>query len=162
MMIIGIDPGVTGAVAFLCDHTQIVTVHDIPIMEAAVGKKKRNKINPTALKTLLIAAVTLPATVYLEKTHAMPENGSVAAYSQGHSAGCIEAVCACMGLPLELVIPQRWKKHFGLIRSDKDASRTKAIQLFPEAELHLKKHHNRGEALLIGRYGQWLQSAEGN
>ena len=156
-MIVGIDPGISGAIAFLSDEVE-TSVHDLPIMEAAVGKKKRNQINPAALKVLIATYATRPAIVYLEKTHAMPDNGSITAYSQGDTNGCIRAVCACMGFPVEMVAPARWKKHFGLMRSDKDASRTKAIQLYPDAELHLKKHHNRGEALLIGRYGEWLQS----
>ena len=150
MVIIGIDPGVTGAIAFINDPGASL-VQDMPIM-AADKKGKRNQINAAELYNMLGAAPG-NAVVYLEKTHAMPKNGAIASYSQGDSNGCIRAVCACLGLRVERVTPQAWKKHYGF-SSDKEVVRAKAIELFPEASLSRKKDHNRAEALLIAEYGK--------
>jgi crossover junction endodeoxyribonuclease RuvC len=145
-VIIGIDPGVTGAIAFLGER-----VIDMPIMSAD-KKGKRNQINAAELYNIL-KEVPGDSIVYLEKTHAMPKNGAIASYSQGDSNGCIRAVCACLGLRVERVTPQAWKKHYSL-GSDKETVRAKAIELFPDAPLSRKKDHNRAEALLIAEYGK--------
>jgi len=149
MVIIGIDPGVTGAIALRWEG--YYEVYDIPYT-VADKKGKRKQVNPVALWELLKVQAPNRTRVFLEKTHAMPKNGVIASYSQGDSNGCIRSVCACLGFPIELVTPHAWKKYFKLGK-DKEVVRAKAIEVFPKAELHLKKHHNRAEALLIAQYG---------
>ena len=151
MIVIGIDPGVTGSVAFLHTEHGYVDVVDIPTMAHGKGKAKvKKQINPAGLAELF-ENVNVKKVV-LEKVSAMPEQGVASVFSLGDTFGCIRGVVGALGLPLELVTPREWKKHFKLT-SDKEVCRAKAIELYPEAPLHLKKHHNRSEALLIARYG---------
>lgn len=150
-MAIGIDPGITGAIGVqYSGKMKTAVVFDIPILDSAVGKKKRSQINAGQLYNML-KPYAGKHVVYMERTHAMPKNGVIAAYSQGDSNGVIRAVCACLNMPVVQITPQTWKKYFGL-GADKEKVRAKAIELFPRAELHLKKHHNRAEALLIAKY----------
>lgn len=155
-MIIGIDPGLSGALAVLYLNT-LTVVADLPIM--AVGKGTgavRNQINAAGFRALIMQLpVEEPCIVYIEKISAMPEQGIAGAFSIGDTVGCLRGVVAAMGLPIEWVTPQSWKKYFNLPR-DKEAARAKAIQLYPGAPLELKKHHNRAEAILLARYG-WEQ-----
>jgi len=148
MMIAGIDPGVTGAIAILSGSGTTYTVEDIPSM-AADKKGKRNQINPLGIRDILEDSGV--EVVFLEKTHAMP-GSTVVAHSQGDSRGCIRSVCAILGIPVEYVTPKTWKKYYGLGK-DKEVCRAKAIELFPNAPLGRKKDHNRAEALLIAKYG---------
>ena len=154
MAIIGIDPGVTGAIAFIHDNGEI-EVEDMPVMTAD-KKGKRKQINASALHRLIedkIFPTTIDPVVFMERTHAMPRNGVIAAYSQGDSNGCIRTVCALFGFQMEKVTPRTWKKHYGLT-SDKEAVRARAIEIFPDQPLSRKKDHNRAEALLIAKFGQ--------
>lgn len=150
-MIIGIDPGITGAIAFI--HTNWSKVEDIPVMANGKGKTKvKNKVNGSALAEMLTNYDLKTATVYLERVSSMPGQGVASMFSMGDTFGCIRGVCAALGLPIEIITPQSWKKHYGL-GSDKEVVRAKAIELFPKAPLSRKKDHNRAEALLIAMYG---------
>lgn len=145
-MTIGIDPGITGAIAV---HDQNgYWAEEMPIM--ATGAKGKKCINPLGVKELLITMGK--QTVYLEKVHAMPKNGSNANFSMGDSFGCLRGVIMTLGYPLVLVTPQMWKKHFRLT-SDKEQCRARAIELFPEENFNRKKDADRAEAMLIAYYG---------
>jgi crossover junction endodeoxyribonuclease RuvC len=102
--------------------------------------------------------------VFVEKTHAMPTNGSKANFSSGYSQGAICAVVQALSYPLHHVLPTAWKKTQGLVGKDKEASRALATDLFPKCGPHLrfKKDHNRAEALLIARHGRTLRIQEAN
>jgi crossover junction endodeoxyribonuclease RuvC len=155
MTIIGIDPGLDGAVAVL--HGLEQTVVDLPTMAAGKGKgTSKRKLNGAALAEIL-RLFGPDCMVFIEAVSAMPRQqihkiGVATAFSFGRTVGCIEGVCQALWLPIEFVTPGTWKKYFGL-PADKEVARAKAIEFYPGMELHLKKHHGRAESLLIARYG---------
>lgn len=145
-MTIGIDPGITGAIAVLDDNGY--WSEEMPTM--ATGAKGRRCVNPLGVRDILLSMGK--QTVYLEKVHAMPVNGSVANFSMGSSFECVRTVCMLLGFPLVLVTPGSWKKHFKLTK-DKEMCRARAIELFPEESFQRKKDVDRAEAMLIAYYG---------
>lgn len=161
MIVIGIDPGLTGAVAVM-DHNGMRAVFDLPTMPVpGVGPKAmvQNKIDGRALCQLLLkhcpASEGKPR-VFLEKVSTMG-GANNAVQTQGslmRSLGAIESVIECLNYPMEQVAPQTWKKPFG-IGSDKSKALETARRLHPEslAELKRVKDHNRAEAVLLAHYG---------
>ena len=151
MMSIGVDPGITGAVGVL-KNGQYLAVFDIPSVEKGSGVVKR-EINPAGLAREISARLDPKefVEVVLERVSAMPGQGSSSVFSFGDSYGSCRATIAVLGLPMVLVPPAAWKKHFSLGR-DKEESRALATRLFPQADLSLKKHADRAEALLMARY----------
>lgn len=144
--VVGIDPGLSGAVAVLDAHLSVLVLEDMPTM----GKgKSGNQVNPAALAEILQPYAGAHAA--LERVGAMPGQGVSSMFSLGDSYGTARAVLAVLGMPVEIVTPTVWKKHYHL-DSDKERSRTKAIELFPGASLHRKKDHGRAEALLLARW----------
>lgn len=149
---IGADPGLYGAVGILRDG-KFVAVIDIPTTLKGSGYVKY-EIDPAGLKRLIeihfspgeeIAAI-------VERVNAMPGGGSPGTFSLGDSYGVCRAVMiAGLGLVLYTVTPQQWKKFYN-ISSNKEEARALAIRMFPGAELHLKKHTDRAEALLMANY----------
>jgi crossover junction endodeoxyribonuclease RuvC len=146
---IGIDPGLSGAIAFVTG-TGSYAVFDIPVMAKGSGTVK-NEINANGMKQILQQQITLEPVAALERVNAMPGQGVSSVFSLGDSFGACRSVLACMDLPTFYVTPVEWKKHFKLT-SDKEEARALAIKLYPQAELHLKKHIDRAEALLIATY----------
>lgn len=156
MVTIGIDPGVSGAVALIQDG-QCLALIDMPVMPS--GRGKRQQVNPVELGRMLdqwkdMYGFGERIHLWVELVHSMPKNTPQTAWSMGDSHGAIRAVVALSGLPAEYVAPGKWKRAMNLIKTDKEASRAKAMQLFPDASLHRKKDHNRAEALLIATYGE--------
>lgn len=149
MRIVGIDPGVTGAMAVI-DGTHY-DVADLPVVDGFV--------DGSLVRDALIA--WNPDVVWLEKTHTMPKGGQ-ANFSSGYSQGALRTAVQSLDIPLELVLPTAWKKTQGLIGKDKEASLALARNLFPAMDLHLKKHHDRAEALLIARHGRTINIQEAN
>jgi len=149
-MILGIDPGLTGAIGYLQDEGDFFAVQDMHVTQAGAGRKVKNEVNAAALWAELRTLV-IPSTVVIERVHSMPKMASQTVFSMGDSFGVVRAVVASLGIPTVFVDPREWKKHFGLGK-DKEASRALAVQLFPTAPLHLIKHHNRAESLLISRW----------
>ena len=158
-MKIGIDPGNTGAIAFLSHDDQFFDVINMPLM--ANGKKQQ--INPAELKKeierLMVFRLKEPSnendlySVYIEKASAMPGQGVSSMFNFGMGYGIIQGVVSSIGLPYQLVTPQSWKKKASLIGKDKDNARTLAQQLYPEAPLGRKKDIGRADAILIARFG---------
>ena len=146
-IIIGVDPGLTGAISFFNDGG-LVDVIDMPIM--AMGKK--NQLNPYAL-TKALSEYTIRKAV-IEKVGAMPGQGVASMFNFGMGYGVIQGVCAGLGIPIQLVTPQKWKKNAGLIGKDKDNARTLAQQMYPDASLSRKKDIGRADAILIARFGE--------
>jgi hypothetical protein len=120
-------------------------VYDMPI----VG----NALNPAALRDLL--RTHAPEKCFLEFATTHPKDGRVGAFRYGALWGGIRAVLACLDIPYELVTPGKWKAHYGLRQAHKEASRAKALMLFPDiaGSLCLKKHHGRAESVLITHFG---------
>jgi crossover junction endodeoxyribonuclease RuvC len=156
---IGIDPGVTGALGVIFPDTWKNKVIDMPTISVANGRRKESRAWGKALFDIIdmidMKRNDVPVMAIIERTHPMKDS-AMTAFSMGMSLiAAIDAVeIAC--IPYIMVNPSAWKKHFKLTKCDKDASRTLAIQRFPELtdQLKLKKHHNRAEALLLALYGK--------
>ena len=153
MRIIGIDPGLSGAIAILED-SKIKELFDMPVMPD--GKKNKRQLNSALLVKLIKNSIkNLEDTVMVvEQVNAMPGQGVTSMFNFGQTFGAIKGICAALGLPIFLVRPAKWKKHFELINSSKDSSRTKAIEMYPSIseQLSKKKDVNKSDAILIARY----------
>jgi|TARA_B100000787_G_C16155335_1_gene278625 crossover junction endodeoxyribonuclease RuvC len=153
MRIIGIDPGLSGAIAILED-SKIKELFDMPVMPD--GKKNKRQLNSALLVKLIKNSIkNLEDTVMVvEQVNAMPGQGVTSMFNFGQTFGAIKGICAALGLPIFLVRPAKWKKHFELINSSKDASRTKAIEMYPSfsEQLSKKKDVNKSDAILIARF----------
>ena len=153
MRIIGIDPGLSGGIAIL-DNSKVVELFDMPVMPD--GKKNKRQLNSALLVKLIKDNIkNLEDTVMVvEQVNAMPGQGVTSMFNFGQTFGAIKGICAALGLPIFLVRPAKWKKHFELINSSKDSSRTKAIEMYPSIseQLSKKKDVNKSDAILIARY----------
>lgn len=161
MIFIGIDPGLSGAVAFVSDLEGFVNrVHDTPTL-LVEGDKVRRKPDTTAMAALLRPYSHGTKTlVVLESVHSMPKQGVASSFTFGEGLGVWKGIIAAFGFPLELPSPQRWKKALLADQGkEKDASRFKAMQIFPELaeQLSRKKDDGRAEALLMAEYGRRLR-----
>ncbi len=143
-VIMGIDPGISGAVAFYHTVVSRVAVSDMPV----AGRE----VNAAELARMI--RTNQPDFAVIEQVHAMPGNGAVSMFNFGRSYGDVRGVIGALGVRLYFVTPQKWKKHFGL-SSDKEQSRLRALRMFPAAaeSFKLKKHDGRAEAALIALYG---------
>jgi len=155
-LFIGVDPGLTGALASISDN-RLLLLADLPIMARGVSGKVKNQVNPAALSALFRELVEgfgkNETIVAIELMGAMPGQGVSSTLSIGLTAGLIEGVVAAAGLRYELVRPSKWKKSMAL-SADKEQARAAAIKMFPEADLKLKKHHNRAEAILLAEWAR--------
>jgi crossover junction endodeoxyribonuclease RuvC len=153
MRIIGIDPGLSGGIAILEDN-KVKEMFDMPVM--ADGKKNKRQLNSAFLVQLIKENIKdIEDTVMVvEQVNAMPGQGVTSMFNFGQTFGAIKGICAALGLPIFFVRPTKWKKHFELINSSKDASRTKAIEMYPSIaeKLSKKKDVNKSDAVLIARY----------
>ena len=153
MRIIGIDPGLSGAIAILEDN-KIKELFDMPVMPD--GKKNKRQLNSALLVKLIKDNIeSLENTIMVvEQVNAMPGQGVTSMFNFGQTFGAIKGICAALGLPIFFVRPAKWKKYFELINSSKDASRTKAIEMYPSIseQLAKKKDVNKSDAILIARY----------
>ena len=153
MRIIGIDPGLSGGIAILEDN-KVKEMFDMPVM--ADGKKNKRQLNSAFLAQLIKDNIKdIEDTVMVvEQVNAMPGQGVTSMFNFGQTFGAIKGICAALGLPIFFVRPAKWKKHFELINSSKDASRTKAIEMYPSIaeKLSKKKDVNKSDAILIARY----------
>lgn len=146
--VIGIDPGLSGAIALLRDG-EYAEVWDMPTMGRGSGNKQQ--INAAAVGKLLRECP--PCRAYIELVGAMPGQGVSSMFNFGKAAGAAMGALGALQIPVIEVTPQRWKKQFGLTGKEKDMARTMAQQLMPSAPLSLKKHGGRADALLIALYG---------
>ena len=153
MRIISIDPGLSGGIAILEDN-KVKEIFDMPVMPD--GKKNKRQLNSAFLVQLIKENIKdIEDTVMVvEQVNAMPGQGVTSMFNFGQTFGAIKGICAALGLPIFFVRPAKWKKHFELITSSKDASRTKAIEMYPSIaeKLSKKKDVNKSDAILIARY----------
>jgi crossover junction endodeoxyribonuclease RuvC len=158
-LIIGIDPGVTGALALLSDNGDLIDVLDMPSL--ADGTKGRSTVNAVLLSELLAKWHAREA--FCEFVSSRPTDGAVQAFAFGRCRGAIEGVCGALSLPITLITPQSWKRWHGIPPGDqKDMARSKAIAKWPAMAQRFarKLDHNRAEACLIGLCGL-LRQREG-
>ena len=130
MLIIGIDPGINGAICFF-ENGEVKDVIDMPTMQD--GKKNKRQINGNQIFNEISSRIsnldTKNINVVVEQVSAMPGQGVTSMFNFGQSFGVIKGICAAMQLSIFFVRPAKWKKYFDLINTEKDASRTKAIFL---------------------------------
>ena len=155
MIIFGIDPGVSGAISVLEDK-KIIEVFDMPTM--IDGKKNKKQVNGSQVTNIIKERLNndkeKEVVVVVEHVNAMPGQGVTSMFNFGQSFGVIKGICSALSLPIYFVRPTKWKKHFNLIKTNKDASRTKVIQVYPyiSSKLSRKKDSNKADAILIARY----------
>ena len=119
------------------------------------GKKNKNQLNSAHLVNIIKKHIIPEDTfVIVEQVSAMPGQGVTSMFNFGQTFGSIKGICAALNLPIFYVRPAKWKKHFELINSSKDASRTKVIEMYPSISTRLsrKKDVNKADAILIARY----------
>ena len=138
MRIIGIDPGLSCGIAIL-DDLKIFDIYDMPIMSE--GKKNKNQLNSAQLVNIIRKNLIPDGDTFLivEQVSAMPGQGVTSMFNFGQTFGSIKGICAALNLPIFFVRPAKWKKHFDLINSSKDASRTKVIEMYPSISPRLSK-----------------------
>ena len=155
MLIIGIDPGISGSICFF-DNGEILDVIEMPTMTD--GKKNKKQVNGSQIYNEILKRVNNPAKqdvkVVIEQVSAMPGQGVTSMFNFGQSFGILKGICSAMQLPMYFVRPAKWKKYFGLINLEKDASRTRVIEMFPYFSSHLskKKDSNKADAILIAYF----------
>ena len=153
MKIIGIDPGLSGGIAVL-ENNRVLSIFDMPVMSE--GKKNKRQLNSAQLVSLIKENIkpSEDVAIVVEQVNAMPGQGVTSMFNFGQTFGAIKGVCAALELPVFFVRPSKWKKHFELINSSKDASRTKVIEMYPSIaeRLSRKKDVNKSDAILIARY----------
>ena len=155
MLIIGIDPGISGSICFFEDG-KILDVLEMPTMTD--GKKNKKQVNGSQIyneiSTKIRGIEKQNLRVIIEQVSAMPGQGVTSMFNFGQSFGILKGICSAMQLPMYFVRPAKWKKYFNLINSEKDASRTKAIEIFPyfSSQLSKKKDSNKADAILIASF----------
>ena len=163
MKIIGIDPGLSGAIAILEDN-KVLSIFDMPVM--AEGKKNKRQLNSAQLVNIIRenTASRDEVAVIVEQVNAMPGQGVTSMFNFGQTFGAIKGVCAALNLPIFFVRPSKWKKYFELINASKDSSRTKVIEMYPSLsnQLSKKKDVNKSDAILIARFYSETRSKDNN
>ena len=155
MLIIGIDPGISGSICFFQDG-KIIDVVEMPTMTE--GKKNKKQVNGSQIFNEISARIkrldNKDIKVVVEQVSAMPGQGVTSMFNFGQSFGILKGICSAMQLPIYFVRPAKWKKYFNLINSEKDASRTRAIEIFPyfSSNLSRKKDSNKADAILIASF----------
>tara|TARA_A100001388_G_C28444869_1_gene345875 strand:- start:2 stop:496 length:495 start_codon:yes stop_codon:yes gene_type:complete len=155
MFIIGIDPGISGAICFF-ENGKILDVIEMPTMNE--GKKNKRQVNGAQIYNEISKRMNKThiedVRVVVEQVSAMPGQGVTSMFNFGQSFGIIKGICSAMQLSLYFVRPTKWKKYFNLINSEKDASRTRAIEVFPyfSSQLSKKKDSNKADAILIASF----------
>ena len=155
MLIIGIDPGISGSICFL-DNGKILDVIEMPIMTD--GKKNKKQVNGSQVYNEISKTIKQfeknQIRVVIEHVSAMPGQGVTSMFNFGQSFGILKGICTAMQLPMYFIRPTKWKKYFNLLNSEKDASRTRAIEIFPyfSSQLSRKKDTNKADAILIASF----------
>ena len=155
MLIIGIDPGISGSICFFEDG-KILEVIEMPVMTE--GKKNKKQVNGAQIYNEFLKRINKKKDdeirVVIEQVSAMPGQGVTSMFNFGQSFGILKGICSAMQLPMFFVRPAKWKKYFNLINSQKDASRTRAIEIFPyfSTQLSKKKDSNKADAILIASF----------
>ena len=163
MLIIGIDPGITGAICFFEDR-KIIGLIEMPNM--AAGKKNKRQVNGAQVYNEIFERIKnynkKDIKVVIEQVSAMPGQGVTSMFNFGQSFGVLKGICSAMQIPMYFVRPAKWKKYYSLIKTNKDASRTKTIQIYPmiSDKISKKKDSNKADAILIARYFFDSQNSE--
>jgi len=151
-MILGIDPGSSGAIAVFKPDIGHLSMIDMPVLTVSRNGKEKREVNPHIIASIFRDRE--PATAIFEKVGAMPGQGVSSMFQFGRSVGTVEGVLAALNIPVTYVTPQVWQKACG-IRGGKDGSRMRAIELFPAyAQLFARKMDNgRADAACMAWWG---------
>ena len=155
MIIIGIYPGISGSICFF-ENGKVLEVIEMPTMTE--GKKNKKQVNGSQIYNEISKRISnnekQDIRVIIENVSAMPGQGVTSMFNFGQSFGILKGICSAMRLPMYFVRPAKWKKYFNLINSEKDASRTRAIEIFPyfSSQLSKKKDSNKADAILIASF----------
>ena len=159
MIIFGIDPGVSGAISIL-ENKKVLEVFDMPTM--IDGKKNKKQVNGSQVTNIIKDNLSSDKEiiVVVEHVNAMPGQGVTSMFNFGQSFGVVKGICAALKLPIYFVRPVKWKKYFNLIKTNKDASRTKVIEIFPyiSSKVSRKKDSNKADSILIAKYFEETQN----
>lgn len=152
-MILGIDPGLSGALAFMDDKELLI--YDVPTFEITRNGKKKRQIDLQILLSIMQNKDLGTTHAFLEHVNAMPGQGVSSMFQMGRGYGQIEMGLAAAGIPVTYITPQVWKKALS-VPKDKDGARQRASQLMPQWAHNwpLKKHDGRAEAALIALYAR--------
>ncbi len=172
MIYLGIDPGLTGALAVLDSESKSISFFDTPTVQIEVGKKIKNQQDVYAIASLLRSIVDCKDVMaVIEKVNAMPgigangerqSMGATSAFNFGLGYGQWLGILATLQIPHQQVHPRTWKQSMlPDMGKEKDASRVKAMQLFPQSakDLTRKKDHGRADALLMAAWAMRVSSA---
>ena len=159
MLIFGIDPGISGAISIF-KNNKFVEVLDMPTM--IDGKKNKRQVNGAQFAHIIKEysnGYDGEMSVIVEQVNAMPGQGVTSMFNFGQSFGVVKGVCSALNIPIYFVRPLKWKKYFDLVKTHKDASRTKAVQIYPHIsdKISRKKDSNKADAILIASYFKDLQ-----
>ena len=159
MIIFGIDPGISGAICVLKEG-KIIEVYEMPTM--IDGKKNKRQVNGAEVTNILLKDLNKESNVKVVVEHvtAMPGQGVTSMFNFGQSFGVLKGICAALKLPIYFVRPVKWKKYFNLNKTNKDASRTKVIEIFPyiSSKISRKKDSNKADSILIAKYFEETQN----
>lgn len=161
-MILGVDPGLSGALALYAPHD--LTIFDMPTHTVKVGTSTKQQVDAYQLGNWLDMYRTRIKLAVVELVGSMPKQGVTSSFNFGFTTGVIHGCLAANQIPTMLVRPNVWKKAFGLIGQDKDASRQAASRIAPTFACHWprKKDDGRAEAFLLAVYGSRAASHEGS
>jgi len=156
VIFLGLDPGLDGAVAMIDGHD--VQLHDSPSWAVQSGKHSRREYDVAGMTQIILAVMARvenrgSIVAGLEAVHSMPKQGVASSFKFGVGLGIWQGILAALGIKFEMVTPQRWQKALldGMGKG-KDGSMIVAQRLFPTADLRLRKHHGRADALLLAEF----------
>lgn len=154
MIVLGIDPGLTGGLALVetGERPRVLLAGDIPVK----GEKAKRRVHTAGV--LRFIQKFHPHHAFIERAQAMPDQGASSGFIYGRAVGALEACVEGMQIPLTVIESTAWKKANGLIKTGKEESRQRALMLFPEADSFFarKMDHGRAEAALIAWFGIML------
>jgi hypothetical protein len=153
---IGIDPGLSGALAVLAPDGTLQALWDTPVLTLKVVRGTKHQYDVPGMVALLQPYAGAGLHVVIEESQAMPGQGVRSMFTCGYGYGLWLGILGALRIPYTPIRPMVWKKAFSLGK-DKEQARLRAMQLFPGADLRLKRHHGRAEALLLASWG-WQQT----
>ena len=163
MIIFGIDPGVSGAISVL-ENNKVLDAIEMPTI--IDGKKNKRQVNGAQVVKIIKDQKysDKEKIIIVEQVNAMPGQGVTSMFNFGQSFGVIKGISAALGISIYFVRPSKWKKHFDLLKTNKDASRTKAVQIYPyiSDKISKKKDSNKADAILIAKYFSDIQKSAKN
>lgn len=152
MIVVGIDPGLSGAVAVWDLSQKLLAVHDMPTVSIKSGKSTKNQLSEAMLASII--RQVKPEHAYLEFVSAMPGQGVSSMFNFGMGYGAIKGILAALEVPFTTVTPVKWQRDLAVAKG-KEGNRLRAAQLFPEfAHLFTRvKDDGRADAALIAHWG---------